>query len=282
MHPSILKHLLAAAAFFKGLSKLAAATPTTNATTTTTTTTTNHHLFPRYDYEPGDELKRTMCFCTSDNALQQTDNDPEAFYNNTLGHRISYIYQYEYYNNRLKKRVRVESPPTACLTHDSTEDPYYHNDCLSWETQDKDFCHDFTLPDLPPDIYTKTGKTWRFCYLFRGDELDDPSKRDFFSFDGGKRAIPRMRDWIAGEEEVKGVCGGLCKERYEGMELFESRYGGWFSRVDGFHHFDDICTKDMNCVHGPGHHEPSTTDAARYGGSGGQPQATQTAVAGRM
>ncbi|KAL8752587.1 MAG: hypothetical protein Q9199_005639, partial [Rusavskia elegans] len=38
-------------------------------------------LKPRYDYEPGDELKRTMCFGTSDPSLEQLDNDPYTFKN---------------------------------------------------------------------------------------------------------------------------------------------------------------------------------------------------------
>ncbi|KAL8711003.1 MAG: hypothetical protein Q9225_007193, partial [Loekoesia sp. 1 TL-2023] len=198
MHPSIIKHLLVATSIFKGLARLSKASPV------------NFDLAARYDYEPGDELKRTMCFCTSDNSLEQTDNDPEAFYNTTLGHRMAYVYQFEYYNHRLDKRVLVESQPEICLTKDSPNDPYYHNTCLAWESQDRDFCADFVLDNLPLGIEKKNW--WRFCYLFRGDELDDPNKRDFFTFDGGKRAIPRMRDTVETKEVVEGVCARLCDE----------------------------------------------------------------------
>lgn len=90
MHPRLFKHLLAAVALFNGIGKLAAAAAPT------------HHadLAPRYDYEPGDMLNRTMCFCTTDTSLEQTDNDPEVFYNTTLGHRMMNIYEFTYYNHR--------------------------------------------------------------------------------------------------------------------------------------------------------------------------------------
>ncbi|KAL8864370.1 MAG: hypothetical protein Q9174_007377, partial [Haloplaca sp. 1 TL-2023] len=34
------------------------------------------NLAPREDYEPGDELGRTLCTCTNDNEFEQADNDP--------------------------------------------------------------------------------------------------------------------------------------------------------------------------------------------------------------
>ncbi|KAL8939525.1 MAG: hypothetical protein Q9216_003311 [Gyalolechia sp. 2 TL-2023] len=257
MKPSIVKHLLVAASVLKGVAKKASATPIKDV-----------RLAPHYDYEPGDQLKRTMCFCTSDTSLAQTDNDPEAFYNTTEGHRMAYYYEFEYYNHRLDKHLLVSSPGNSCLTHDSTEDPYYHNDCIAWEDQEKDYCADFHLDGLPAGVSDQY--FWRFCYLFRGDELDDPAKRDFFTFDGGKRAIPRARDWMKGKEEVKDICGGMCEEKL-GMKLFESRFGGWFNRVDGFHHFDDICTKNMNCANGPGHHgeKPSNMKDEEGGATAG-------------
>ncbi|KAL8686802.1 MAG: hypothetical protein Q9218_006858, partial [Villophora microphyllina] len=47
-------------------------------------TAATQELVPRYDYEPGDTLNRTMCFCGNDITLEQTDNDPAAFYNISL------------------------------------------------------------------------------------------------------------------------------------------------------------------------------------------------------
>ncbi|KAL8932127.1 MAG: hypothetical protein Q9211_006509, partial [Gyalolechia sp. 1 TL-2023] len=135
-------------------------------------------------------------------------------------------------SNSLRKRLLLSSPGDVCLTHDSTEDPYYHNACLNWESQDHDYCAKFRLDGLPAGVSDKA--SWPFCYLFRGDELDDPAKRDFFTFDGDRRAIPRARDWMLAKEEVKGVCAKICEERLA-LKVFESRYGGWFNRVDGFH-----------------------------------------------
>ncbi|KAL8993580.1 MAG: hypothetical protein Q9188_007291, partial [Gyalolechia gomerana] len=89
MKPSIVKQLLVAVSMFKSIARQASATPTNDV-----------NLAPHYDYEPGDHLKRTMCFCTSDTSLAQTDNDPEAFYNTTEGHRMGFVYEFEYYNHR--------------------------------------------------------------------------------------------------------------------------------------------------------------------------------------
>ncbi|KAL8951016.1 MAG: hypothetical protein Q9222_002992, partial [Ikaeria aurantiellina] len=38
--------------------------------------TNNITLAPRYDYEPGDTLDRTMCFCSKKADLDQSDMDP--------------------------------------------------------------------------------------------------------------------------------------------------------------------------------------------------------------
>ncbi|KAL8697797.1 MAG: hypothetical protein Q9201_006930, partial [Fulgogasparrea decipioides] len=192
----------------------------TFSTITTAAPTANVDLVPRFDYERngGDILNRTMCFCTNTPSAQQSDADPEAFYNTTLGHAMGNVYQFEYYNHRsltpasplsLKKRVRVLGNQT-CLTHDSVNDPYYHNDCLRWETQKHDYCADFHLNQLPKGVKNKA--SWEFCYLFRGDELDNPEKRDFFTFDGGKRAIPRVRDFVAENEVVVDKCRPLCEK----------------------------------------------------------------------
>ncbi|KAL8825466.1 MAG: hypothetical protein Q9170_007780, partial [Blastenia crenularia] len=159
--------------------------------------------------------------------------DPEAFYNNTEGHRMSYVYQFEYYNHRLDKRMRVDSKAEYCLTEDSADDTYFHNKCLSWEDQAKDFCGKFVFHNLPAGVENQTD--WEFCYRFHGDVLVNKDHVDEFSFDGDKRELVRTRDWIEDKEVVKTRCGKLCDQERGGMELFESRYGGWFNRIDSFH-----------------------------------------------
>ncbi|KAL9011497.1 MAG: hypothetical protein Q9173_003660 [Seirophora scorigena] len=221
--------LLAAVALFQGIAKHAAADAVAAAAT-------HAGLAPRYNYDPGDQLNRTMCFCTSDNSLQQTDNDPTAFFNTSVGHRMAYMYEFVYFNHAIGKSMILTSRPKTCYTRPSDYDPYYHNACVNWRAQHKDFCATYEWPNgtlayWPP--HPEKRRTWRFCYLFRGDDLIGYSKRDFFTFDGGKRGLPRKRDYIMPEDEVKTLCEGKCKEA--GMEIFESKYGGWFSRSDGFH-----------------------------------------------
>ncbi|KAL8958472.1 MAG: hypothetical protein Q9193_004478, partial [Seirophora villosa] len=214
--------LLAAAVLFQGIGTHAAPAAAS--------------LAPRYNYNPGDMLNRTMCFCTSDNSLQQTDNDAAAFFNTTQGHHMAYIYEFLYFNHRLLESMILTSRPKTCYTRPSDIDPYYHNDCVDWRKQHKDFCGVYEWPNNPSA--PEPGKpmqrrTYRFCYEFRGDDLMSWVKRDFFTFDGGRRGLPRQRDYIMPEDEVKTLCEGKCKA--VGMEMFESKYGGWFSRADGFH-----------------------------------------------
>lgn len=238
--------LLAAVALSQGIGKHVAAAATAAS------------LAPRYNYDPGDQLNRTMCFCTSDNSLQQTDNDAAAFFNTSVGHHMAYMYEFVYYNHRIREPMILTSRPKTCYTKPSDIDPYYHNDCIDWREQKKDFCAVYEWPDNPrawwpghPD----RRRTYRFCYLFRGDDLMSWIKRDFFSFDGGLRGLPRQRDYIMPEDEVKTLCEGKCKAA--GMEIFESKYGGWFSRADGFHVSSlslSLSPFFVFCFNGKGHH----------------------------
>lgn len=56
-------------------------------------------------------------------------------------------------------------------------------------------------------------------------EKMENEERDAFVFATDKREVPRVRDYIAGDEEVEGVCEGKCRDIL-GMEMWKSRYGG--------------------------------------------------------
>ncbi|KAL8800972.1 MAG: hypothetical protein Q9182_004807 [Xanthomendoza sp. 2 TL-2023] len=183
------------------------------------------------DNEPGDTLNRTICFCTTDNTLEQADNDPAVFYNVSINHQMAYVYQIGYYNHRLDKHMLISANKT-CHTRPNYKDPYWHNDCLAWENQHKDMCADFQFDNLPEGVDPKH-HDWQFCYLWRGDRGTDEKKRDFFKFDGQKRGLPSQRDWVVPVDEVTDKCTTLCQETHE-MDLFESKLGGWFHRMDGF------------------------------------------------
>ncbi|KAL8902804.1 MAG: hypothetical protein Q9171_007597, partial [Xanthocarpia ochracea] len=92
---------------------------------------------------------------------------------------------------------------------------------------------------------------WEFCYGFHGDTFDGRKPRDWFRFDGGKRGLPSKQDYVAPMYLVKQRCQRLCAEKFR-MFMF-SPAQDVFNRMDGFHHFDDICTKQMDCKGGPGH-----------------------------
>lgn len=171
---------------------------------------------------------------------------------------MGFVYDFEYFNHRMLKRMIVESNPeeSVCDTKDSKDDSYYHNECLSWQHQKLDYCANIYLQFWNADDLNITYDQWyhdqhllsqkyQFCYEFQGDELDG-SKHDHFKFDGAKRELPRKRDYIASAREVRDTCADKCRKKL-GMFSFKSRYGGWFDRIDGFHHFDDICTDVMNC-----------------------------------
>ncbi|KAL8780017.1 MAG: hypothetical protein Q9213_006660 [Squamulea squamosa] len=88
-----------------------------------------------YDYEPGDKIDRTMCFCTKDNSLDQLNNDPYTFYNVSENHQMGYVYQFQYYNHRLDRSFLVTDDKT-CTTSPSpshASEPFWHNDCIKWQ-----------------------------------------------------------------------------------------------------------------------------------------------------
>ncbi|KAL8910602.1 MAG: hypothetical protein Q9172_007814 [Xanthocarpia lactea] len=207
-----------------------------------------------YDYEPGDTLNRTMCYCVAgedSNTMQQADWDSHVFLNTTSDRRINYIYQFDYYNHR-------------CNTVD--DDAYNWNDCLDWEKQNVDKCAQFQLsPDFALGKFPHREDTWRdmrdgvkgkmlsweFCYGFHGDKFDGRTPRDWFRFDGGKRGLPSKQDYVAPMYLVKQKCQRLCAEKFR-MFMF-SPAEDVFNRMDGFQHFDDICTKHMDCKAMPGY-----------------------------
>ncbi|KAL8685562.1 MAG: hypothetical protein Q9224_005768, partial [Gallowayella concinna] len=198
---------------------------------TATPPTAIHERAVLKDYEPGDKLNRTICFCTTDNSLNQADNDPAVFYNVSVNHQMAYIYQFGYYNHKLDKHMLMSANDT-CNTRPNYEDPYWHNECLDWDDQKKDYCVKFSFDNLPEGVDAKH-KEWELCYFFRGDRLTDEKRRDFFKFDGEKRGLPRQRDWVVPDELVDDKCTSLCQEHH-GMDLFVSKLGGWFNRLDGF------------------------------------------------
>ncbi|KAL8896023.1 MAG: hypothetical protein Q9207_007909, partial [Kuettlingeria erythrocarpa] len=181
-------------------------------------------IVKRFDYEPGDTLNRTMCFCTNGANDQQTDINLEAFYPTDEEHQIRYIYEFLYYNHHLDRSMVITATETCLASlHPHTEDDnYYHNACGTWEDRMEDFCGDYVFADLPSSLGVKKN-TWRFCYRFRGDGFHTGAfvpHHDHFVFDGGDRELPRKRDWIEPTEVVERTCGGKCEER--GMRLFES------------------------------------------------------------
>ncbi|KAL8667741.1 MAG: hypothetical protein Q9168_007214 [Polycauliona sp. 1 TL-2023] len=211
-------------------------------------------LKPRYDYEPGDTLARTMCYCTSDNNIEQF-GDQYTFTNPPADHKMGYAYEFKYFNHRLMKSFTVTGEkicPTEADAAAGDNGTYYHNSCIDWQHQAGDYCGTFTV-EHPPDGIKKDHE-YVFCYHFRGDAFVlDEDWEDSFEFQTDARVMPRVRDTITGEEEVKGICEEKCQDRL-GMELWTSKKGGEFSRQDSFHHFDDICDHPlMKCNSGPGH-----------------------------
>ncbi|KAI4122765.1 MAG: hypothetical protein LQ338_005623 [Usnochroma carphineum] len=244
---------------------------------------TNTTLVARKDYEPGDTLNRTMCFCTNDNNFAQSDNDPYSFTSAPPDHKVAIVYDFDYYNHRYqlltkpllpsidhaftlhvlatsppfprhpvcknpekhlnslhqpsaKKPTDSPNPPDTCLTRPNPDDNDAHqgtllNSCLDWLSQRKEWCNTFYTADVPKGVKYHS---WEFCYQFRGDNFHDPKRRDSWTFYKDKRDLPRQRDWMADEDEVRGRCEAVCGDAW-GMEVFGDRMGAVFSRMDYFH-----------------------------------------------
>ncbi|KAL8950670.1 MAG: hypothetical protein Q9222_003307 [Ikaeria aurantiellina] len=211
----------------------------------------NTTLRPRKDYEPGDTLNRTVCFCTNSNDFTQVDTDPyhlEAF---PPGHKVHISYKFEYYNHRIDHSFSLHVPKvceTTCPKETIYENevcngpnrlhPKRHiakNACLDWKSQHEDWCHTWFVDVQPKGIKIHD---WKFCYQFRGDSLSGHSgkHRDYWTFYKDKRGLPSKADWQGDEEQVEGICGPICNDM--GMETVKSKTEvkiGLFSRVDYFH-----------------------------------------------
>ncbi|KAL9002343.1 MAG: hypothetical protein Q9188_004716 [Gyalolechia gomerana] len=200
----------------------------------------NVTLVPRKDYEPGDTLDRTMCFCTNNNNFTQwkgtrsdqpnRDNQPSnpyAFEQVPAGHEVAFVYKFDYYNHRIDHHFSLHALDKCTTAADRQP-----NACLDWQSQHRDWCHTFFTADVPPKVKLHS---WEFCYQFRGDSFNNPQHRDFWTFYKDKRGLPRERDWIGDEDAVRERCAGVCGEMW-GMQVFEDRLGGgWFGRMDHFH-----------------------------------------------
>ncbi|KAL8710448.1 MAG: hypothetical protein Q9225_007284 [Loekoesia sp. 1 TL-2023] len=199
----------------------------------------NATLVPHKDYEPGDTLGHTMCFCTNNNNFTQWDgnrggaadpkappSNPYAFQSVPENHEVAFVYKFDYYNHRLDHHFALHA-----LDKCSTRPDRLPNACLNWPSQHRDWCHTFFTADVPRGIKYHS---WEFCYQFRGDTFHNAKHRDFWTFYKDKRGLPRKRDWIGDEGLVRSRCEEVCGARW-GMEMFEDRLGGVFSRVDFFH-----------------------------------------------
>ncbi|KAL8932937.1 MAG: hypothetical protein Q9211_006048, partial [Gyalolechia sp. 1 TL-2023] len=168
----------------------------------------NATLVPRKDYEPGDTLDRTMCFCTNNNNFtqwkgtridhQNQDNlpsNPYAFEQVPEGHEVAFVYKFDYYNHRIDHHFSLHALD-KCTTAANRQP----NACLDWQSQHRDWCHTFFTADVPPKVKLHA---WEYCYQFRGDSFHSPPHRDFWTFYKDKRGLPRQRDWIGDEEAVR-------------------------------------------------------------------------------
>ncbi|KAL8835476.1 MAG: hypothetical protein Q9170_003309 [Blastenia crenularia] len=192
--------LLRLIVFFFSLLPLAATSPI-NAT-----------LVSRKDYEPGDTLGRTMCFCTNNNDFTQwagAPNDglkpapppasPYAFQSVPESHEVAFVYKFDYYNHRLDHHFALHA-----LDKCSTASSKLPNACLDWRSQHRDWCHTFHTAHVPEGVKYHQ---YEFCYQFRGDSFLDSKHRDFWTFYKDKRGLPRQRDWMASEgEKFDDIC----------------------------------------------------------------------------
>ncbi|KAL8729237.1 MAG: hypothetical protein Q9166_004858 [cf. Caloplaca sp. 2 TL-2023] len=189
------------------------------------------NLVPRKDFEPGDTLGRTMCFCTTSNNFTQTPDDPYSLSQYPPDHEVAFVYKFDYYNHRLDHHFALHALDT-CTTSPTRYPGHHSSPCLQWTKQRRTWCHTFHVADLPPGRIKI--HDWKFCYGFRADNFHNKKKRDFFEFFKDRRNLPRKRDWIATKEEVAERCGTVCRDIW-GMEMLEDRMGEVFSQVDYFH-----------------------------------------------
>ncbi|KAI4200266.1 MAG: hypothetical protein LQ350_004014, partial [Teloschistes chrysophthalmus] len=188
----------------------------------------------RVDREPGDVLNRTMCFCQKPGFdSEQSDMDPTTFKTLTENSVLGYTFQFDYYNHRLDQTVTTEGND-FCVSKPVEDSLRFHNECLDWRTIQRHFCSTWRFGSLPEGI---TQKDWDFCYYFYGvgGVGGLGLLGDHFSFDGGNRGVPSYEDYSAPTEVVDETCKDRCFNKMAGMERFDTRKGGVFNQITGYH-----------------------------------------------
>ncbi|KAI4201148.1 MAG: hypothetical protein LQ350_003463 [Teloschistes chrysophthalmus] len=184
-----------------------------------------------------------MCFCQKPGFdSEQNDTDPAGFTTFAEDPIIGYTFQFDYYNHRLDQSVFTEGND-FCVSKPVEGSLGVKNECLDWGPIKRHFCSTCRFGSLPEGIKQKD---WDFCYYFHGagehrDRLDE------FAFGTGKRGVPFYGDYSAPKDVVDKTCKDRCFNKMAGMERFDTKKGGVFNQITGYHHFDDICTKHMAC-----------------------------------
>ncbi|KAL9582117.1 MAG: hypothetical protein Q9212_003479 [Teloschistes hypoglaucus] len=208
-------------------------------------------LLPRKDREPGDVLNRTLCFCQHGGFDdEQVDGHPTFFKTLSGTSILGFAFTSDYYNHRLDRDASTDGK-AICVSQPATNGMVgFYNSCLDWKHLQQKYCTTWTYGVQPEGIEQKR---WEYCYEFKGLNLHKPDPMaplNRFSFDGGLRDVPLVEDYYGPKELVHDTCSKMCRDEL-GMVPFESKKGGDFSTITGYHHFDDICTKHMECDKGP-------------------------------
>ncbi|KAL8867136.1 MAG: hypothetical protein Q9174_005856 [Haloplaca sp. 1 TL-2023] len=195
-------------------------------------------LAPRYDYEPGDTLTRTFCYCTTNPDTQDGLVDTKDSFQDKPGQYMAFHYKFDYYNHRLDQTMSVtgdhscsgmgELQPEGSGTLGVQTD----HRCLEWDNLSETYCHTFRFSELPEGI--NTDHDFEFCYFHEDKARVAWDVGDNFKFDGDTRNVPSDRDSSAPPAEVDETCKAMCSDK--GMSVFKDEENVTLhNMIDGFH-----------------------------------------------
>ncbi|MCJ1271796.1 hypothetical protein MMC22_011701 [Lobaria immixta] len=189
----------------------------------------------------GDLLKRTMCYCGTDNhridppaLVKGEDNvgDPQTNVKRSpidVDALQTFWYSFEYYNVHLNHTFVMEE--TCASNFDRTRHAH-GSDCWDYLGSHHKYCKHFRL--RPHDRSAGHGRTrHHFCYHFHRNW-----RQDSYSFDGQTRHVSEFPLFQLGYE-VREICEPLCREKFD-KPLMK---GNWYWRSSVSTVFDeaDMC-----------------------------------------
>ena len=180
--------------------------------------------------DAGDILKRTWCFCGTDDRKTLTPRGIDLEKNlspvedgtkrglaprksSRNNHVQTSWYGFEFYNAHANRTFFMEE---TCKSHYKGKHNHVGRDCWDYQNSHHKYCKHFHL--LPHETSARHGRLrHHFCYHFHADPTQDS-----YSFDGQRREVSRFPLFKL-NYEVREICEPICRDKFD-MAMMKGRW----------------------------------------------------------